>query len=135
MVEASEGGHGKARKRMAAKAVTGQMATKVKATIHLSGEADKRLSVHAAMMEMDRSALVEKLINDHLRQYVVSDRGGAGDWSHYGNDCKAIMLAFMALPAPSAKPRAAASLSTLSGDRCRPRQDRSLVFLVRPHFN
>jgi hypothetical protein len=77
MPEASEGGSGKARKRPAAKMVTGQVAAKVKATIHLSGEADKRLSVHAAMMEMDRSALVEKLINDHLRRYVVSDRGGA----------------------------------------------------------
>jgi hypothetical protein len=77
MPEALESGSGKARKRPAAKAATGQGAGKVKATIHLSVEADKRLSVHAAMMEMDRSALVEKLINDHLRRYVVSDRGGA----------------------------------------------------------
>ena len=76
MPEASEGGSGKARKRLTAKAVTGQGAAKVKATIHLSGEADKRLSVHATMMEMDRSELVEKLINDHLRRYVVADRGG-----------------------------------------------------------
>ena len=29
------------------------------------------------MMGMDRSELVEKLINDHLRRYVVCDRGGA----------------------------------------------------------
>jgi hypothetical protein len=50
---------------------------KVKATIHLSVEADQRLNVHAAMYRMDRSELVEKLINDHLRRYVVSDRGGA----------------------------------------------------------
>ena len=28
------------------------------------------------MMGFDRSELVEKLINDHLRRYVVSDRGG-----------------------------------------------------------
>lgn len=76
MAEAAEGGNGKARKRVAAKAATGQAAAKVKATIHLSGDADKRLSVHATMMEMDRSELVEKLINDHLRRYVVSDRGG-----------------------------------------------------------
>lgn len=64
------------RKRPTAKAVSQHTATKVKATIHLSTEADKRLSVHATMMEMDRSELVEKLINDHLRRYVVSDRGG-----------------------------------------------------------
>jgi hypothetical protein len=28
------------------------------------------------MMGLDRSALVEKLIHEHLRRYVVSDRGG-----------------------------------------------------------
>jgi hypothetical protein len=79
MPEASESVGGKTRKRPAPKAVTGQAAVKVKATIHLSVEAVKRLSVHATMMEMDRSTLVEKLINDHLRRYVVSDRGGAED--------------------------------------------------------
>jgi hypothetical protein len=76
MAEPSEAGGGKTRRRVAAKAGAGQGAGKVKATIHLSGEADKRLSVHATMLEMDRSELVEKLINDHLRRYVVSDRGG-----------------------------------------------------------
>ena len=29
------------------------------------------------MRDLDRSALVEKLITEHLRRYVVSDRGGA----------------------------------------------------------
>ena len=51
---------------------------KVKATIHLSLEASQRLTVHAAMMGLDRSELVEQLINDHLRRFVVSDRGGGG---------------------------------------------------------
>ncbi len=81
MVEPIEGGTGKARKRSSAKVATGQVATKgkaVKATIHLSVEADKRLSLHAMMMDMDRSELVEKLIHEHLRRYVVSDRGGDG---------------------------------------------------------
>jgi len=76
MADATESGNGKARKRSGAKAATGQAAAKVKATIHLSVEADQRLSVHATMMKLDRSELVEKLINDHLRRYVVSDRGG-----------------------------------------------------------
>lgn len=75
--ETSEPSNGKPRKRMTAKPVPGQGSGKVKATIHLSGEADKRLSVHATMMEMDRSELVESLIMQHLRRYVVSDRGGA----------------------------------------------------------
>lgn len=68
---------GKPRKRPAAKVPTRPAATKVKATIHLSVEASQRLTVHAAMMGMDRSALVEQLIREGLRRFVVSDRGGA----------------------------------------------------------
>ena len=79
MPESPEIGSGKTRKRPGAKAATRQAAAKVKATIHLSVEASQRLTVHAAMMGMDRSELVEKLIGDHLRRFVVSDRGGAGD--------------------------------------------------------
>jgi hypothetical protein len=74
--ESIEGLAGKARKRPATKVANPPAAMKVKATIHLSAEADKRLSVHATMMEMDRSELVESLIQHHLRRFVVSDRGG-----------------------------------------------------------
>ena len=76
MAEAMEAGNGKPRKRAGGKAPTRQASVKQKTTIHLSVEASQRLTVHAAMMGLDRSALVEKLINDHLRRYVVSDRGG-----------------------------------------------------------
>jgi hypothetical protein len=79
MPEPSEAGDGKSRRaarRPAARTAAGQGAAKVKATIRLSVEADQRLSVHAAMTGMDRSELVEKLIRDHLRRYVVQDRGG-----------------------------------------------------------
>jgi len=34
------------------------------------------LDIHATMMGMDRSGLVEQLIRDHLRRFVVSDRRG-----------------------------------------------------------
>jgi hypothetical protein len=78
MPESPESGSGKARKRSAAKAATRQGGGKVKATIHLSVEASQRLTVHAAMLGMDRSELVEQLISLHLRRFVVSDRGGAG---------------------------------------------------------
>ena len=77
--ESLDGGNGKARKRSSAKAAIRPAAVKVKATVHLSAEASQRLTVHAAMMGMDRSALVEKMISDHLRRYVVSDRGGPDD--------------------------------------------------------
>ena len=79
MAESPESGSGKTRRRAAAKTAMRQSSVKVKATIHLSVEASQRLTVHAAMMGMDRSELVEKLISDHLRRFVVSDRGGAGD--------------------------------------------------------
>ena len=63
-------------KRSAAKPAIRLGPERVKATVHLSREASIRLTVHAEMMGLDRSALVEKLIQDHLRRYVVSDRGG-----------------------------------------------------------
>jgi hypothetical protein len=72
----SETNSGKPRKRAAAKAAGRQSGEKVKATIHLTVEASQRLTVHAAMMGMDRSELVEQLIRDHLKRFVVSDRGG-----------------------------------------------------------
>lgn len=76
MAEIPDSGSGKPRKRIAGKAASEQKSKKVKSTIHLSVEASQRLDIHATMMGLDRSALVEKLINDHLRRYVVSDRGG-----------------------------------------------------------
>jgi predicted transcriptional regulator len=79
MVGIPETSSGKAGRRAGAKAAARQTASKVKCTIHLTGEASQRLDIHATMMSLDRSALVEKLINDHLRRYVVSDRGGPDD--------------------------------------------------------
>jgi hypothetical protein len=77
MAEWSEAGNGKARKRMPAKTPARPNAVKVKSTIHLTVEASQRLDIHCTMMGLDRSAMVEKLIHEHLRRYVVSDRGGA----------------------------------------------------------
>ena len=66
----------KTRKRQAVKPPSRPNSVKVKSTIHLTVEASQRLDIHATMMGMDRSALVEKLINENLRRFVVSDRGG-----------------------------------------------------------
>lgn len=81
MQEPAESGSGKPRKRATVKMANELPAKKVKSTIHLSREADQRLDIHCTMMGFDRSGLVEKLINDHLRRYVVSDRGGASGGS------------------------------------------------------
>lgn len=77
MTEAAKPPSGKARKRQAGNPESRPAASKVKATIHLSVEADQRLNVHCAMTRKDRSEMIEELINRHLRRYVVSDRGGA----------------------------------------------------------
>jgi hypothetical protein len=61
--------------RSGSKPPNGAAVKKVKSTIHLSLEASQRLDIHATMMNLDRSALVEKLITEHLRRYVISDRG------------------------------------------------------------
>lgn len=47
---------------------------KLKCTFHLSPDASRRVTVHGAYLGMDRSEMVEKLINDGLRRFVVSDR-------------------------------------------------------------
>jgi hypothetical protein len=79
--ENQEASTAKTRKRSASKTLKLHEGSKVKATIHLTLEASQRLTVHAAMMGMDRSELVEQLIRDHLRRFVVSDRGGVSDIS------------------------------------------------------
>jgi hypothetical protein len=83
MSDAPEGGSGKGRKRQAAKAATGRAVSKVKCTFHLTVDASQRLDIHATMSGMDRSELVESLIHQHCRRWVVSDRGG-GDGSSGG---------------------------------------------------
>ena len=77
--ELQEAGGGKTRKRQAVKPPTPQGVQKVKSTIHISIEASRRLDIHATMMDCDRSALVERLINENLRRYVVSDRRGSAE--------------------------------------------------------
>lgn len=47
---------------------------KQKLTLYVTVEASKRLGVHATMLGTDRSALVETLIKDNLKRFVVSER-------------------------------------------------------------
>jgi hypothetical protein len=51
---------------------------KVKRTICLSVEASTRLDVHAVGLGLDVSAIVEQLVDRHLRRFVLQDRGGPG---------------------------------------------------------
>ncbi len=81
----SEGSSTRTRKRPAAKTSIRQTASKVKATLHLSVEASQRLSVHATMLGVDRSELIEQLIRENLKRFVVSDRGGANAGNEMGS--------------------------------------------------
>ena len=81
MVNSIESLSSKPRRRSCSKAAARSGVSRVKSTIHLSVEASQRLTVHAAMLGMDRSALVEQLIRDGLKRFVVSDRGGPDDAS------------------------------------------------------
>jgi hypothetical protein len=76
MSETADSIGSKKAKRQTVKAPGRSSALRVKSTIHLSLEASQRLDIHCTMMGFDRSEMVEKLINEHLRRYVVSDRGG-----------------------------------------------------------
>lgn len=69
---------GKTRRRTSGKAAIRKDGGKVKTTISLSADASRRLAVHAAMTDADKSEVVEQLIQTHLRRYVVSDRAGIG---------------------------------------------------------
>jgi hypothetical protein len=44
--------------------------------LNLTDAAWERVTVYALRTGQDRSAVVEGLINDHLRRFVVQDRGG-----------------------------------------------------------
>ena len=69
----------KAPRKRTTKTAKPEDASKVKATIHLSVEAAKRLGVYAVMTHKSNSGVVEDLIIEHLRRFVVSDRAKGND--------------------------------------------------------
>ena len=82
MIATAEGlAPAKSRKRPSAKASARTSAQRVKQTLVLSEDSARRLAVHAAMVGLDRSALVDQLIQEHLRRFRVSDLGGCHNGS------------------------------------------------------
>jgi hypothetical protein len=63
------------RKPRAVKTSVPQATPKDKVTIILSQDVNLRLTVHAAALRIDRSTLVEKLLREHLKRFVLQDRG------------------------------------------------------------
>lgn len=69
----------KAVRKRSAKPARQEDASKVKATIHISAEAARRLGVYAVMTHSTNSGVVESLIMEQLRRFVVSDRAKSSD--------------------------------------------------------
>lgn len=69
-------GSPKSRKSKVAKAPS-RKTSKVKVSLMLTEDVDFRLTVHAAAMRLDRSALTNQLLDAALKRFVVQDRGRA----------------------------------------------------------
>ena len=69
-----ESNSGKPRRGKVAKAPT-RKTSKLKVSLMLTEDVDFRLTVHAAAMRMDRSALANQLLDAGLKRFVVQDRG------------------------------------------------------------
>lgn len=54
----------------------GKPALKCKRTLMITDDAWERLSIHALRSRVDKSELVETLIAENCRRFVVQDRGG-----------------------------------------------------------
>jgi hypothetical protein len=83
MSEASQ--PAKPRKRQAVKTASRPASAKVKLTLYVSVETAQRLAVHATMTSQDKSSLVETLIKDGCRRYVVSDRARSEETAGEGS--------------------------------------------------
>ena len=62
------------RRRSTIKPAKTETPPKQKLTLYVTAEGARRLAVHATMLGTDRSALVDRLIAEHLKRFVVSDR-------------------------------------------------------------
>jgi hypothetical protein len=62
-----------------AKATAGKGDGRKKMTLILAADTAERITVHAHRMGMTKAALVDKLVSEHLRRYVVSDREKKGE--------------------------------------------------------
>jgi len=66
---------GKGKKSKSSKMPSRKSATKVKVSLMLTEDVDFRLTVHAAALRTDRSALANQLLDSGLKRFVVQDRG------------------------------------------------------------
>ncbi len=71
----SDGPEAKSRRGRAPKSTKGQDAKgKVKIAAYVSLDSARRLGIHATMTSQDRSSIIDQLIREHLRDWVVQYR-------------------------------------------------------------
>ena len=81
MSQPSQGEQGETRARRARvpKATKTQDAkSKVKIAAYISLESARRLGIHATMTDQDKSSIIDALIKEHLRDWVVQYRPSGG---------------------------------------------------------
>ena len=71
----TEGIPARPRKRQAPKLSSPQDVQRVKLTLYLPAELSKRFSVHAEMVDMDKSELFAEMVRTYCRRFVVHDHG------------------------------------------------------------
>jgi hypothetical protein len=78
----------KSRRRPVARTTRPEVPKSVKIGLYISPESARRLGATALMESRDRSDIVDQLIRDHLRRYVIQDRGSrpAGEPLTLGED-------------------------------------------------
>jgi hypothetical protein len=75
----NEQGETKARKTRVSKTTRTQDAkSKVKIAAYISLESARRLGIHATMTDQDKSTIIDGLIREHLRDWVVQYRPSGG---------------------------------------------------------
>ena len=78
-------GETRGRKPRVPKATKGQdTKSKVKIAAYISLESARRLGIHATMTDQDKSTIIDSLIKEHLRDWVVQYRPSGG--SKTGDD-------------------------------------------------
>jgi hypothetical protein len=71
----TEGAEPKSRRGRVPKSTKGQEPRgKVKIAAYVSLESARRLGIHATMTDQDRSSIIDSLIREHLRDWVVQYR-------------------------------------------------------------
>ena len=81
----------RAKRPRVAKSPKGQDAkAKVKIAAYVSQESARRLGIHATMTDQDKSTIIDNLIREHLRDWVVQYRPSSRSGEEPTDEAKAV---------------------------------------------